>query len=132
MDLREIRAFLSSLEFISYFICIIFAIFGSFVKTYGRDSVTNIIEIFKQVLIAAFTSSILILLCKIYDVEFLYTLMLCGLSGYIGDKAVNFIALKLGKTISSVGSAISDFGKNIENMSIIDYKKQEQDKNEKL
>lgn len=125
MDLREIRAFLSSMEFISYFICVIFAIFGSFVKTFGRDSVTNVLEILKQVLTTSFISIILILFCKIYEIEFLYMLLICGLSGYVGDKALTYMSSKLGKAISSIGFAIIDFGKNIEQMNISDNKKED-------
>ncbi len=95
-------------------LCIIAAMFGSFVKTWGVDNIFSIREIFQQMFFAVFMAILVLIYGEMRGISHKWQYGLSLIFGFVGIDATQYLCSKLGQVIISVGKGIMDFGKAVE------------------
>jgi hypothetical protein len=58
----------------------------------------------------------IILVSELNDVSAIIQTIACGAAGFLGGRSVNFLSMKTGKLITSIGAALVEAGKALENL----------------
>ncbi len=114
MNITDISTHILEIAFYHSTLCIIAAIFGSFVKTYAVDNIGSIREIFQQMFFAVFMAIIVLIYGSIYKTSHNWQYIASLVFGFVGINATHFFTRKVSELIISSGKGLEDLGKSLE------------------